>query len=124
MSWRHFTGFLLAVKCGFVSCFWTMDDLKDFLRDFWERDFWDTTLFSIPFLLGLLSFEIFWWFFLPSILENFYRAGVFVRTCKFLFGVWLLRLFVWAGFSVLGIVYFFFPEALSPWLPDWLFDDE
>ncbi len=103
-----------------------MDDLKDFLRDFWERDFWDTPLFSIPFehaLLGWLLFGIFW-FFLPSILEKFVERGVFVRTCTFLLGVWVLQFFVYAGFSVLSIVYFFFPEALSPWLPDWLFEDE
>lgn len=107
-----------------------MDDLKDFLRDFWERDFWDTTLFSIPFeyflplLIGLILFEIFWWFCLPSVLEDFIERGVLVRTCKFLFGLWLLRLFVYASFAVLGIIHFYFPGSLSPWLPDWLLGND
>ena len=103
-----------------------MDGLKDFLRDFWERDFWDAPLFSIPFehaLVGCLLLGVFW-FFLPSILEKFIERGVFVRTCHFLLALWMIPFFVTAVFSVFGIIHFFFPDALSPWLPDWLFEDE
>ena len=106
-----------------------MDDLKDFLRDFWERDFWDTTWFSIPFewflpfLLGLILFEIFWWFVLPCFLNRFPERGFLGRIGTFLTVLWVGRLFVCAGFAVLGIIHFYFPEALSPWLPDWFFED-
>lgn len=82
----------------------------DWLKDFWDRDFWDTTLFTIPFewilpfLLGLVLFEIFFWFVLPSILDKFPERGWLGRIGKFLWGVWLLRLFVYAGFSIWDLV--------------------
>ena len=103
--------------------------MKEWLREFWERESWDRTLFSIPFewvfplLLGYILFEILWWFWLPSVLEKFPERGWLGRIGNFLVGVWLLRLFVYAGFAVLGIIHFYFPGSLSPWLPDWFFED-
>ena len=104
-------------------------NVLDWLREFWEREFWDRTLFSIPFewvlplLLGYILFEILWWFWLPSVLEKFPERGWLGRIGKFLLSVWMLRLFVMAGFAVLGIIHFYFPGVLSPWLPDWFFED-
>ena len=121
-------GLLLAVVwVWFGACMHY--SVQNWLKDFWERDFWDTTLFTIPFewilplLLGYILFEILWWFWLPSVLEKFPERCWLGRIGKFLLGVWMLRLFVMAGFAVLGIIHFYFPGALSPWLPDWFFED-
>ena len=81
-----------------------MDDLNAFLQNWLDREFVLPFEWILPSLIALLLFELIWWFWLPAVLSEFIDRGVFVRTSKFLLGVWLLRLFVCAGYSVWGLV--------------------